>query len=164
MDTEEVRKNNDIRDIARELGIRVNKHDYCRCLFHSEKTASMKLYKDSFYCFGCHEYGDVIKFVQKASNCDFKTAFTSLGGTCGKQTVSEKFEQYKRHRNKLERIRKDAEIRQEITYLSDRMETERIIYRVSEVFSDSWCTACNDLFFDYQKYSELMSELKEGEH
>ena len=31
-----------------------------------------------FYCFGCHEGGDVFKFVQKSENCDFKEALKLL--------------------------------------------------------------------------------------
>ena len=34
-----------------------------RCPFHGDKTPSLKLYSDHFYCFGCHRHGDVIDFV-----------------------------------------------------------------------------------------------------
>ena len=35
------------------------------CLFHDDRTPSMKLYHDHFYCFGCGEHGDVIAFTAK---------------------------------------------------------------------------------------------------
>jgi DNA primase len=42
-----------------------------RCPFHHEKTASFTIspHKEIFYCFGCHEGGDVITFVTKIENC-----------------------------------------------------------------------------------------------
>ncbi len=42
-----------------------------RCPFHHEKTGSFTVspHKDIFYCFGCHEGGDVISFIAKIENC-----------------------------------------------------------------------------------------------
>lgn len=41
------------------------------CPFHHEKTASFTVspHKEIFYCFGCHEGGDVITFISKVENC-----------------------------------------------------------------------------------------------
>jgi DNA primase len=41
------------------------------CPFHHEKTASFTVspHKEIFYCFGCHEGGDVITFIGKVENC-----------------------------------------------------------------------------------------------
>ena len=44
-------------------GFELNRSGFISCPFHSEKTASMKIYDKSFYCFGCGAGGDVIKFV-----------------------------------------------------------------------------------------------------
>ncbi len=43
------------------------------CPFHGEKTPSFSVHatKQFFYCFGCHEKGDVFKFVQKIENITF---------------------------------------------------------------------------------------------
>lgn len=51
---------------AQAYGLEPNRKGFCRCPFHSEKTASMKIYPDSrgFYCFGCQTGGDVIQLVQ----------------------------------------------------------------------------------------------------
>ena len=40
----------------------------CPCPFHNEKTPSMKLYPDHYYCFGCHAHGDVIDLTAKMRN------------------------------------------------------------------------------------------------
>ena len=62
---DEVKARVDMRSIAAEYGFTPNRNDYIRCPFHSEKTASMRLYKQSFYCFGCGIGGDIIKFIMK---------------------------------------------------------------------------------------------------
>ena len=35
------------------------------CPFHNDRTPSMKLNEDYFYCFGCGAHGDVIDFVAR---------------------------------------------------------------------------------------------------
>jgi DNA primase len=43
------------------------------CPFHGEKTASFSVHATNqyYYCFGCHESGDVFKFIQKVENITF---------------------------------------------------------------------------------------------
>lgn len=50
------------------------------CPFHGEKTPSFSvdIEKGFFYCFGCHEGGDVFRFVMKNENCDFSEALKIL--------------------------------------------------------------------------------------
>jgi len=50
------------------------------CPFHDEKTPSFTIFKndDHFYCFGCREYGDVIKFIRLVENLTFKQAVKTL--------------------------------------------------------------------------------------
>jgi len=46
------------------------------CPFHGEKSASFKVHttRQYYYCFGCHEKGDVFTFVQKIENITFPEA------------------------------------------------------------------------------------------
>lgn len=62
-------------------GIEANRAGMIRCPFHPDKNPSMKLYRDSAYCFACHWSGDVFRFVQDYEGTSFKEAFQSLGGT-----------------------------------------------------------------------------------
>lgn len=50
------------------------------CPFHGEKTPSFAVNpdKDMFYCFGCHEGGDVFKFIMKSESCGFAEALKIL--------------------------------------------------------------------------------------
>ncbi len=57
----------------------------CCCPFHSEKTPSCTIYPEnnSFYCFGCHTGGDVIKFVSLTENVSYMEAVKTLAQRCG---------------------------------------------------------------------------------
>ena len=55
------------------------------CPFHDEKTPSFNVNPDrqSFYCFGCHEGGDVFSFLMKTESLTFAEAVRSLASDCG---------------------------------------------------------------------------------
>lgn len=53
-----------VMDAASFYGIKVNRSGLCNCLFHNDKTPSMKV-DVRYYCFGCGATGDVIDFVGK---------------------------------------------------------------------------------------------------
>lgn len=55
------------------------------CPFHGEKTPSFAVNpgKNMFYCFGCHEGGDVFRFIMKIENCGFVDALKRLAGRYG---------------------------------------------------------------------------------
>ena len=45
------------RQAAEAYGLTAHRNDMARCPFHNDKTPSMKLYEDHFYCFGCGAAG-----------------------------------------------------------------------------------------------------------
>lgn len=53
---------------------------FAPCLWHDEKTPSMKYYKknNKVHCFGCGKGGDVIDVMQQIKQCDVKTAVQFL--------------------------------------------------------------------------------------
>ena len=55
------------------------------CPFHGEKTPSFSVNpgKSMFYCFGCHEGGDIFKFIMKIENCGFMDALKLLASRYG---------------------------------------------------------------------------------
>jgi len=55
------------------------------CPFHKEKTGSFSVnaVKRYYYCFGCHETGDVLKFVQKMENISFPEALRAVAIKAG---------------------------------------------------------------------------------
>lgn len=54
------------RHAAEYYGFQANRAGFIPCPFHSEKTASLKLYDNgSWYCFGCQQHGSSIDFTAK---------------------------------------------------------------------------------------------------
>ena len=55
------------------------------CPFHSERTPSFTVYPatQSFYCFGCGAGGDVITFIMKIENLDYRGAVEFLAEKAG---------------------------------------------------------------------------------
>lgn len=61
-------------------------HNYvCLCPFHSEKTPSCTIFTDNqnFYCFGCGAGGDVITFIMRMENLNFREAVNFLASRAG---------------------------------------------------------------------------------
>lgn len=158
MNAEDIKKNISMFDIARKYGIKVNKSGFCRCIFHNEKTPSMKLYKDSFYCFSCQKSGDIFSFVQQINGIDFKTAFQSLGGTYEKPTFSSQLAIYHANKKKEERARATEKLRKRKELNNMLIDVYRDFMQRSEPFSDVWCDCCNAL--QYQLY---LHEILNGE-
>ena len=52
------------RQAAEAYGIPVTRNGMARCPFHEDHHPSMKI-DERYYCFGCHETGDVIDFTAK---------------------------------------------------------------------------------------------------
>lgn len=151
MTAEEIKQAFSMREVVERYGIRIKHDGMCCCPFHGEKHASMKIYKDSFHCFACGANGDIFTFIQNMDNCDFKTAFYSLGGTYEKQSDKARMiANSKRERSQNERKKKErAENEFKKEFISTLSEIRKAI-KESEPFSDRWCLA--------QKYLPLMEE------
>ena len=77
-------------DIADIIGERVRLRPASRgysglCPFHDEGTPSFHVYTDtqSYYCFGCHEAGDIFTFLMKTENMNFHEALEELAHRAG---------------------------------------------------------------------------------
>lgn len=68
------------KEIPIDQFIKVNKAHKAECLWHTEKTPSLHVYRktNTFYCFGCGKHGDVITLVQKTHNLSFPEAIKFL--------------------------------------------------------------------------------------
>ena len=79
---EEIRSNNDIVDVISQYVIlkRSGRNFFGLCPFHKEKSPSFSVSPDKqiFHCFGCGVGGNVIHFVSKIENLDFKETLELL--------------------------------------------------------------------------------------
>jgi len=74
-----------IKDLMAHYGVEIQYGDKCKCPFHSDKTASLKVYANNnkWYCFGCNQNGDTIDFVSKLFSIDFRTAMQKINDDFG---------------------------------------------------------------------------------
>ena len=79
---EQVRNSADIVEVVSGyVALKKRGRNYWGCCpFHGEKTPSFSVNaeKNMFYCFGCHEGGDVFRFIMKSENCSFVKAVKML--------------------------------------------------------------------------------------
>lgn len=150
MTVEEIKSQTSMRTIIEQYNIKINKNGFCCCPFHKEKTASMKIYKDSYNCFGCGANGDIFSFVQHMDNCDFKTAFYQLGGTYAKPTFESNLAIYraKKAKQKAELEKKKLFNKRELNNFFIKVNRKGLLK--SEPLSDVWCFFYNEL--QYQLY------------
>lgn len=84
---DEIKYRCNIEDIISEYvqlkraGSNLNGH----CPFHSERTPSFTVFPatKSFYCFGCGAGGDVVTFIMKRENLDYRSALELLAARAG---------------------------------------------------------------------------------
>ena len=73
--TERIRDTLRIEDvIGRTVSLRKTGRGWSGlCPFHDDKTPSFHVYADSqsYYCFACHESGDIFTFIMKTKNLTF---------------------------------------------------------------------------------------------
>lgn len=79
---EEIKTNNDIVDVISQYVVlkRSGRNFFGLCPFHKEKTPSFSVSPDKqiFHCFGCGVGGNVIHFVSKIENLNFKDTLEML--------------------------------------------------------------------------------------
>ena len=67
-------------EMMEHYGFSLNRSGFCKCPFHSERSASFKAYpgQRGYYCFGYGESGSVIDFVMKFFGLSFGDAIKKI--------------------------------------------------------------------------------------
>ncbi len=75
------------------------------CPFHKEKTPSFHVNPERgfYYCFGCHESGDAIKFVQRIEGLEFSEAVRELAHRAGIEVAETASEPERRQQQEVRR-------------------------------------------------------------
>lgn len=99
---EEIRNSNDIVDVISQYVIlkRSGRNFFGLCPFHKEKSPSFSVSPDKqiFHCFGCGVGGNVIHFVSKIENLDFRETIELLANRANIQlpTLDNSYQDNKR--------------------------------------------------------------------
>lgn len=151
MTREEIKEMYSMRSIIEQYGLHLNKSGFIRCPFHKgDNSPSMKIYKDSYYCFACGANGDIFSFIQEMDHCDFKTAFQGLGGTYQGPTFGSRLAVYRLKKQKEERAKKEERVKQKRKLNNDLIDIYRDAKRKLDPYSEAWCDCCRAL--DYQMH------------
>lgn len=162
MNTEEIKKQYDMPYVLSMYGIKPDRKGFISCIFHKEKTASMKVYKDSVYCFGCGQSGDIFSFVMGMEHCDFKTAYKALGGSYKQQSDHQrKLFQYHLQKRKENEIKRYWKMKKEKEQVIQEINLYQLLAKLSQVYSDDWCYSINKLESLYYKLEVLINEMRE---
>ena len=75
------------------------------CVFHGERTASFHVYPEDrhFKCYGCGEYGDVFKFLQKLQGREFPEIVRALASEVGVDIPEREEDSAEQRRRRQER-------------------------------------------------------------
>ena len=95
----EVKEHLSIKEVARYYGITTNRSGFTKCPFHKERTPSMKIYDDHFYCFSCQCGGDVISLTSQLFSLSSLEATKKLQADFGIADVEYDREQYQKEQN-----------------------------------------------------------------
>ena len=72
-----------VKEAAKHYGLEVNRGNMVCCPFHNDRTPSMKLNEDYFYCFGCGAHGDVVALTTQLFDLPPAEAAKKLAGDFG---------------------------------------------------------------------------------
>ena len=163
MTVDEIKQRYSMTEIVEKYGLRPNRAGFISCPFHKgDRTASMKIYKDSYNCFGCGANGDIFTFVQRMDNCDFKTAFYSLGGKYQKPTSASKLALYRIEKAKANREKKEKETREKMNFNNMLLGIYVTWLKRLEPMSDAWCDCMNEYTKCLGIDEELRKEMEGG--
>ena len=146
MNIEDLKQQYSMRDVVERYGFRPDRAGFIHCPFHSgDRTASLKVYSDNFYCFGCHTHGDIFSFVQRMENCSFKEAYKILGGESGPLSdaaitrIAKRKREQKRYQKRL-----DDALHGTVKASDDLLNAKRRLEEL-EPLSDEWCVLTNKI-------------------
>lgn len=161
---EEIKSRVTIADVIRKYSPSSEiKKDVIRCPFHSERTASFRIYQrnNSFYCFGCGIGGDQINFVAKILDISYYDALKRVDedfmldvfsrkiskSTLQKRIYERERKQFEEEKTKLKRQAEENKLINFFKELRNRFESEsdNIKLKNAIIFVESWLNGKMDI-------------------
>lgn len=103
----EIKSRVGMKELIEYYGFRVTRGGFISCPFHSEKDASLKVYKNSWHCYGCGEGTSVIDFVMKYFKLNFSQAVTRIDNDFNLNITGQKLDARTIERLKADKVRKE---------------------------------------------------------
>lgn len=159
MTSDEIKQSTSMREVVGRYGLHPNRAGFISCPFHQgDRTPSMKIYPKDYHCHACGANGDIFSFVMGMENCDFKTAYKSLGGTYKESSDYQhkmyKYRMKKRKETEQKRLQRLAEEKRQII---QEIKLQKLFVKLFPVFSDDWCSSVNRLEYLFYRL-ELLTE------
>ena len=160
MTSEEIKRTVSMVELVEKYGLHPNRAGFIVCPFHKgDRNASLKIYKDRFYCFGCGAAGDVFDFVRKMDGMSFKEAFLFLGGEYGckkkRSKAQARLAVYKAQKAREERRIRDQRKQETVQLNIDLIDIYRASISHSQPLSDEWCESYNALQKELLAYEKI---------
>lgn len=120
----EIKSRLDTIDVLTFYGLEIDRNGKTCCPFHGDRHPSMQVYPGDrgYFCFTCQESGDIITFVQKYFDLDFKSAIKKINDDFGlnlpigrkmslreKHLMEKNIRQIQEIRNSSEKAKKEAQ-------------------------------------------------------
>lgn len=75
-----------LQDALQEAGVKVGRNKKALCLWHSDRSPSMHIYRDKVHCFACGRGGDAIDVYAASNGMETKDAVQALAARFGFQS------------------------------------------------------------------------------
>ena len=145
MDIDELKRRISMPEVVGQYGIKISRAGFIRCPFHTEKTASCKIYPDSFHCFGCGAHGDIFSFVQRMEGCSFSQAYKRLSGEDVRLSDARKARIIQRQIAAKEKADRGARLKKEFFQACHDLRIEEYILDHCGVGGPAWMAAANEI-------------------
>ncbi|MCR4875531.1 MAG: DNA primase [Clostridia bacterium] len=130
---DELKQKADIVDIVSQYSqvTRKGAYYFACCPLHVEKTPSFCMYPstNTYYCYGCHEKGDAIKFIEEIEKTDFKGAVEILAKKYNMEIPTFKsdnsIKEAKKKRDRLHALMRDAALHYHNNLMSEKGKVAR---------------------------------------
>lgn len=89
---ESIKQSITMRELVERYGFEVNRAGFMSCPFHTEDTASLKVYDGNrgWHCFGCGAGGDIIDFTRRLFHITARQAVVRLNNDFGLALMNER--------------------------------------------------------------------------
>lgn len=162
---EELKNRITMKDVLNLYNINLPRNRKIPCIEHNEKTASMHIYEDHYYCYGCGAHGDAIEFVSVKEGISRYEAYLKLGGRPIDLLNDKRFDvrkggEDKQKGNRQENVKYLQCLEQWRKQLIEEVYCHRQKHQDAIPYSDEWVQEYHNLEQAEQALEQIESEIE----